>query len=252
MEQLSIQQKTRKKQAELLSMIKDVDVFFKESGVEYSLCGGTLLGAIREKGFIPWDDDIDIMVNRENYEKMQQAFTNWDNNKYALNRYLWIDRIQRREDSPGDLNAPTIDVFVMDNCPDNEALRIAKIALIALLQGMMKDTVEYKGKKLPFKVCLFLTHLLGAPISNKRKFQWFHNVSKIGNKNRTKYMTGYNDAFNLLKLQYPGNLMDELIEVDFEDTILPVTKEYDLYLTTQYGNYMIPPKEEDRVPAHVL
>lgn len=74
MKQLSHQYGTYEKQAELLSMIKDIDQLFAENDIQYSLCGGTLLGAVRENGFIPWDDDIDIMVERANYNKITSLF----------------------------------------------------------------------------------------------------------------------------------------------------------------------------------
>ncbi len=62
------------RQNELLNMLKDVDKILTGNGIAYSLCGGTLLGAIRHKGFIPWDDDVDIMLDRKNYKKMVDMF----------------------------------------------------------------------------------------------------------------------------------------------------------------------------------
>lgn len=62
------------RQNELLSMLKDVDKILTGNGIAYSLCGGTLLGAIRHKGFIPWNDDIDIILDRKNYKKMVDIF----------------------------------------------------------------------------------------------------------------------------------------------------------------------------------
>ena len=94
MNQLSRQYGTYEKQEALLSMIKDIDLLFTQNDISYSLCGGTLLGAVRENGFIPWDDDIDIMVNRRDYNKIVALFNSLgDSTNYCLRRYLWIDRI---------------------------------------------------------------------------------------------------------------------------------------------------------------
>ena len=64
----------KKYQSELLKMISDVFTFFDENGIAYSLSGGSILGAIRHKGFIPWDDDVDINIPRESYDKLFSLF----------------------------------------------------------------------------------------------------------------------------------------------------------------------------------
>ena len=232
-------------------MAKDVDRLLRAGGVEYSLCGGSLLGAIRESGFIPWDDDVDIMVDRVNYDRLRAIFAE-PRSGYCLRRHLWVDRIQRCDDRRGGLLAATIDIFVMDNCPDNAVLRRLKLLLIMTLQGMMKETGSFKDFSLPYRACLCITHLLGRPFSDETKFGWYQRVSRIGNGKRTRYLTGYNDLFKLLKLRYTNRLFDGIVYHAFEDTSLPITEEFDSYLTTQYGDYMKPPVEEDRVPEHVL
>ena len=253
MNQLSRQYGTYEKQAELLAMIKDIDQLFAENDIQYSLCGGTLLGAVRENGFIPWDDDIDIMVERANYNKITSLFEKIGGGyRYILKRHLWIDRIQRSDDSRKGIYATSIDIFIMDHCPDSHILRQIKILLIKILQGMMKQEQIYENHSLVYKACLWLTHLLGKPFSDERKFRWYQSVSQIGNNKETEYLTGYNDLFKLLKLRYTGHLFDKIVRHEFEDLILPITAEYDSYLRTQYGDYMTPPKESDRIPIHTL
>ena len=74
--ELSKKYGTYDRQIELLEMIKDIDRLFDMHDIKYSLCSGSLLGAIRENGFIPWDDDIDIMVDRDNFNKLISLFKN--------------------------------------------------------------------------------------------------------------------------------------------------------------------------------
>ena len=110
---------TLQRQKELFVMMKEIDAFCQKHSISYSLAGGSLLGAIRHNGFIPWDDDIDLMVDRKNLSKFLDAFYEFsDETPYFLNRYLWVYRIQEVNDTSAGLLRPTIDVFVFDHCPD--------------------------------------------------------------------------------------------------------------------------------------
>ncbi len=254
------------RQTELLQLLKDVDRLMSENGIRYSLCGGTLLGAIRHNGFIPWDDDLDIMCDRDNHEKLVQLFRqndgvvrlrteaagiNQEDSGLVLNRILWIYRIQREGDLRDGLNAATVDVLVMDHCPDNPVLRRLKVLAIRIMQGMMHERVNWKDHSFFMTVCLAVTWGFGRLFSQDFKFRLYHRISRIGNKRDTKFITGYNDYYSLLTLRYTGRLMDSFIPHSFEDTELPITAEYENYLITQYGDYMTPPKESDRVPIHL-
>lgn len=253
MNQISNKYGTYEKQMQLLDMIKDVDSILHNQGIIYSLSSGSLLGAVRENGFIPWDDDIDIMVDRENFDKIVDLFSRSnDHDKYVLKRYLWIERIQRKEDKKEGLLADTIDVFVMDNCPDDYFLYKIKILLIKVLQGMMKKDQNYSGQSLFNRIRLFITHLMGIPFKDEVKYNWYQKVSMIGNGKATKNMSGYNDLFKLLPLRYTNKLFKQIIYHPFENTMLPITSEYDSYLKTQYGDYMTPPPEKDRIPVHMI
>lgn len=254
------------RQKELLRMIKEVNSFLEESHIQYSVCGGTLLGAIRHNGFIPWDDDIDIMIDRPNYEKLVKLFKrnkgvirveglNEDGKKevteYTLFRKLWIYRIRKKEASEEEENILEIDVFVMDRCPDNVALRSLKVFVIRILQGMMHEKFSWKKGQFFMNLCLAFTYLFGKLFTGQFKFKMYQRVSQWGNNKKTRFVTGYNDYFNLLTLRYAGNLMDKMVNHEFETIMLPITAEYDNYLSTQYGDYMTPPKKEDRIPLHV-
>ena len=233
----------------LLEQMKAVHSFLKMNNIDYSLCGGSLLGAIREGGFIPWDDDIDIMVDRTNFEKMIKLKNCIPG--YKIVRYLWVYRIQSKEAREISLKTPSIDIFVFDNIPDNKAIYKLKVFIIKTLQGMLKKEIHYVGRPFYYKICLFLTHCMGKLISDNLKFLLYNCVSQIGNNKKTEWIACYNDLFKYLELKYNCNLFKEYQDCQFEDCMFMITKEYDHYLTTVYGDYMIPVKTSERIPQHV-
>lgn len=235
---------------ELLAMLKDFHNFCEQNNIKYSLCGGTLLGSIRHNGFIPWDDDIDVMLDRKNYEKLLNLANNL--NGYELKRILWIHRLQKiSQNSSSFTPPPTIDLFVVDNTPANSLKRKLNVFKLKILQGMMKEKINYKDFSLPYKICLWFTNLLGKLFTYNFKWKRYVAISKSANKKDCSSVSIYNDLFKYVSLQYPANLMKNLSLHKFEDTEFYITDEYDGYLTTVFGDYMTPPKEEDRIPAHL-
>ena len=128
---------TAERHAVLLEMMKDVHAFLEKHEIVYSMGCGSLLGAVRHNGFIPWDDDIDLILDRENYERVLQIFGECEG--YVLQRTLWIYRIQREEDrGVKNLTVPTIDLFVLDALPTSSLKRRYQLLRLRMMQGMMK------------------------------------------------------------------------------------------------------------------
>lgn len=236
-------------QEELLTLAKKFHVFCEENGIEYSLNSGSCLGAVRHKGFIPWDDDLDIMVNRENFDKLMGCLNNSD--ELDIHRELWVERIQNKNNIGSFKEVPTLDVFIVDKAPDSKLLLNIKAFILATLQGMMKTEHNYEGFSLKNKVLLITTRLLGMLVNDERKYKWYKKVSQIGNNKKAKYSHCTNSLFKSLKKLYPGDMMDNLIPARFEDIDSYIPQKYDEYLKIAYGDYMTLPKEEDRIPAHI-
>ena len=234
-------------QDELLGMMKDVHKFFEEKQIRYSLCGGSLLGAVRHEGFIPWDDDIDIMVDRENYNKIVASFHECPG--YVIKNDIWLYRIYRAGEAEN--YGAVIDIFVMDKTPKSKATQKIIMLCVRMLQGMLKEKIHYSKYSLKYRMCLFFTHVLGLPFSYVRKFKWYNAVSQLGKDDEAESISMYDDTFDAIGICYEPNTMDRLALHKFEDTEFYITELYDSYLTKRYGQYMIPVEERDRVPLHI-
>lgn len=234
---------------ELLSIMNDIHVFCVENDIKYSLCGGSLLGAIRHDGFIPWDDDMDIMLDRNNYEKLISLKHLLPN--YIVERELWVYRIRKKE--PLIINGfmPTIDIFVMDNSPKNFFVRKFKVFNIKILQGMMKKEKKYKMYSVFGKIAVFTTSMFGKFFTEKFKWKQYEKISRISNGKERVALTCYNDLYHLLNLRYDSKTMDVLIMHKFENLEFMITEKWHQYLTLQYGDYMTLPKEKYRIPEHL-
>ena len=243
-------------QQRLLELAKCFHSFCEKNMIRYSLSYGSLLGAIRHNGFIPWDDDLDVCVDRKNYNKLIDAIEKEKN--LCIERdtktTLWIDRVRLQSSVEGEGNGhyyPTLDIFVLDNAPQNRLVRSLKFLLILALQGMMKQRITLNKGSFGLKLCSIATFILGKVVPIKWKCSWYRSVSQIGNRREAKMLINYNGEYSDLNKSYPVDMMQSIVLHPFEDTFLPVVEDYDLCLTTQYGNYMVAPKEEDRIPRHV-
>ena len=236
-------------QKELLKLLKEFDKFCEEKNIKYSLAGGSLLGAIRHNGIIPWDDDLDIIADRDNYNRLLHEIKLSD--KFYLTRSIWIYRLCLKENANvAEIKRPTLDLFVFDNVPDNKIINGIKLSLIKVLQGMMKKNPSYEKYSFIYKVCVFLTSFLGKLLPYSTKFNLYHSISQIGNGRESKYVNCYNTMFIYLPLKYKNNLLKDLIRHRFDNIEASITAEYDHYLKNQYRDYMKLPKEEDRKPSH--
>ena len=256
-----------------LEMLKVLDDFCRRHDIEYMLDAGTLIGAIREHGFIPWDDDVDIIMTRDNWEKLDSLIRDElpdtmkmllpedlaENNKFYdyANRIIFTTTQRRDEDAKavfydGLLNHLWIDIFVYDNIPDNKVkahLRIAVQKILYALSLAYKDS-KFRQTNLGERIALLPFIAVGKLIPLKKICEWKRKWSvKDYNDNTKKYFVS-NYPPDWFNVWYDKDWYKEIIRVPFEDTELPVPSGYHEVLTVGYGDYMKRPDEKDRVSSH--
>lgn len=236
-----------------IPILNHIDELCRKYDIKYSISDGSLIGAIRHKGFVPWDDDIDISFDRSNYNKFLSVVERELDPDYILIRDMWVRRISRK-DNPLINSIPPegcIDLFVFDNVPDSKVKNKIKNLTIKMLQGMLKRKVFYEGFSIGHKCILFVTHYVGKLFPWKVKQIWFDRVSQWGNAHQTKQKARYCCSYRYISnIRYPADITDEYTDVEFEGKKYMSVKEWDSFLSIDYGDYMELPPEEKRIPKH--
>ena len=237
-------------QQKLLDLIKRFDQFCTAHAICYSLCDGSLLGAIRHNGFIPWDDDLDIIIDRNNLNKLRHA-KGLSAYGLAIEREYWIEKVRSTTGDDANGYQPTIDVFILDRAPKSKFHQQLKNLLIRSLQGMMKPAPHYAQYSWKNKILSFALYLLGRLFPADVKFWLYQKISMAYGGNRSPYCSCYNEPFHYVGILHKGPVMDSLERHPFEDTELPIIRGYHDFLTNIYGDYMTPPPVQEQKPLHM-
>jgi lipopolysaccharide cholinephosphotransferase len=231
-----------------------------KNNLDYFLVGGSLLGAIRHKGFIPWDDDIDIGMPRKDYEKMIES-CNFDlNRKYYIRSYrtsvpYWqvyakickhntVFLENNFHSLEEDVNGIFIDIFPYDNTIPISILQKFQNYLIIRLKNMICRKIEIKRN--------IRKNVLKNFIANFFSFKFLQSLQKnimtIFNIFRCQYIISWGGKYGISNETFLKTSFYPLINVPFEGKIYKAPKEWDLYLRKLYGdNYMEIPSTEKRM-----
>ena len=234
--------------AELIEQLRDIIAVCERHGIEYNLMCGTLLGAVRHQGIIPWDDDVDLLMTREEFEKFRLVYPKECDKRFELT-YLdtWTPRVMNRDPK---LAAAFTDFFILDRVPAPGIARKLWFLRLHLIQGMMKKNVDYSRFNLKNKILIFATHLMGLPFSMAQKARWYEKCSTTVKAGNDLCMS--NGAFELMMHIWHPEQFAEKIKVPFEGLDCLIPKKYDEVLTILFGpDYMTPPPENERVAKHL-
>lgn len=260
-------------QAKQLEMLKVFINICDKYNINYILVGGTALGAVRHKGFIPWDDDIDVGLLREDYERfLEVAPKELDKDKYFLQNFKSEPNFTYGFTKIRDNTTTYVENFFA-NHEINHGVWID----IFPIDGYTDKNIEpkkLKGRLRRFKFHIFMSYL-PALFRKVRRKTWFKDIllnivavifyplniahyhqkalDRMGKKyptdkatlvgNHLYYFTGKVEAL-------PPHIYKETIKVPFEDVEARIPKDYDTYLKCLYGDYMKLPPEEKRVGHH--
>lgn len=247
-----------------MELIAEVDRICKKCNIRYNMVGGTMLGAIRHKGYIPWDDDADIGFLREEYEKFREACkTELDHEKFYMQDlrdtkgYRWgYGKLRRRGTEFIRLNQEkmpygmgiSIDLMPFDNVPDGALAKRWHFLRCYIYRKFFwsrigKDTAKHWWQRLVFRLMDLVT--MEYLVANFSSFiEQCRQYGKTELVRILTFPTPKGEGF----FGYERRWYEELAEYPFEQMNLPGAEDYDGYLKVKYGSYMeLPPENKRKV-----
>lgn len=238
-----------------LDLLHTLDAVCKKHNIHYSLFAGTALGAVRHQGFIPWDDDVDVVMLRPEYERfLCVAAQEIDTDKYFLQSEfsphwpMFFSKLRAQNTTyleryhPRDWQTNMgiyIDIFPCDNLSDHPFVRRLQFAASKVVIAKSLCRRGYSTNSLGKKVFMVFCRLLP-----NRPFLTLAQMKRHG---ETKMVhTFFGGARSYAKNVFPRFWLQNTADMPFEDGFFPVTQQYDALLRTLYGNYMQLPSVEER------
>ncbi len=257
-----------------LKILKEIDRICRKYKIRYMLDAGTLLGAVRHQGFIPWDDDADIAFTRSNYNAFMKvarrelpdtmelvtpdsfrggkAFYDFTARIIYKNSQMH-DNTEEMQYYDGKLNHLWVDLFTIDELPQkkwaaNITLLMHKV--IYLLSMGHRHHLDFAKYSPFYKAAVGVVSTIGHIVPMKWLFRLQQMVAVKDWKDRSnlRYYSNYQPDYLYVTLQ--KEWCDDVVDLDFCDTKLMAPKHWHEVLTWIYGEYMTLPPKEKRVPAH--
>ena len=237
-----------------------------ENHINYYLTGGTLIGAIRHNGFIPWDDDIDVAMARNDYEKFLSICEPMLDTDYKLVNWRNSDDIavpfsklvikgthfkEKYSSNTGVNDCVFIDIFPIDCSPENiwkQKIQWCKCWIIR------KIVLKRFGFKISHNKCIETLYSILAIISKVRSLKYwkikFEKNARKYNSEEAQALVNYCGAYNLKRETFPREYVRNFTIHVFEDYKFSIPCEYDALLRNNYGDYMKLPPVEDQEGRH--
>lgn len=251
--------------------LKELDtlVYFKEfcnkNNLLFYLCGGCCIGSLRTGGFIPWDDDIDILMPRADYEKLYKL---WDNDKQERFKLLRTDEkiftgnifttIVDTETTcvkanQAHLDIPfgiMMDIFPIDGCPKGKFKRTMQKLNAMIYSLFLAQIVPENHGGIMALGSKFLLSIVRSPKAREKKWR---NAERRMSKYKIadcEYITELCEGVHSMQPEYPKEWFASAVYREFEGLQMPIPVGYDPYLKKAFGDYMKLPPEDKQKPHH--
>ncbi|MCI8514966.1 MAG: LicD family protein [Lachnospiraceae bacterium] len=248
----------RRLQTVQLEMLTEVDRICKKCGIQYNIIAGTLLGAVRHGGYIPWDDDADVAFLRPEYEKFRKACrTELDTERFYFQDhrntkgYRWgYGKLRRKgtvflrenQEHMPYKQGVFIDIFPLDGVPDNYYLRSLKNLECFCVRKILWSKVGKVQESCFWKRQIYKWL---DKIPEKSVFFYYHRMIRQAGRRKTRMVRILMYPTPNQEYGYYRNWYENGTDLEFEGKIFRGIKDYDSYLSFKFGNYMeLPPIEE--------
>lgn len=253
---LSIEE-TRKMQLKGLEMALFFDEFCKKHHLTWYFCGGCCIGTLRNKGFIPWDDDVDVFMPRKDYEKLKRIWKNTPEysiqyttkNYLTQNQFLTIcannTTFIKTYQKDLDINhGIVLDVLPLDGCPTGFKRKCQKFWALLYSLFIVGKAPDNHGKA----VNLVGSAVLGIFKGKKVRYKIWRFCEKQMTKypiEKCDYITELCSGPHYMQNEYPKSCFDHAVRMEFEGHQMAMPSGYDTYLRMAFGDYWkLPPKEK--------
>ena len=252
----------RQLQLKCLEIFDIVEKICKENNIMYSLCGGSVVGAHLYNGILPWDDDIDLMMTRENYNRFLKiaetslpkgfSLINYNNSTNPEGLNICFTKIVNDNTTlvqkSGNVWGVFIDIDVYDKVPEGP-LKEIDIYLCKRLLTMDIGKLQKKGLKNVFR-----NIALNTLLSDKRKFLKFFQIvveflGNISHHYTYRELFGAYQYYNLLP--YKASIFENYTTIEFEGRTVMIVRDYIDYLQTRYNRTDFQEPKEKQIPPHL-
>ena len=255
-------------QLKSLEILLYFDSFCKEHALRYYLAGGTRIGALRNKGFIPWDEDIDVHMPRPDYERITKLWPRYaDTKKFSFcrtdrkrnfhhhaasimdNDTTYIMKRNLNEDIPQGI---LMDVIPLDGCPKGWIWQLIQLfwASVFAIYNVQRLPENQGGTLMRAATGLALT-LVRKPSLRYRIWKKAEREMAKYEFDVSPYVKELVAPFKSMFIRYPGKGFTDCRYVEFEGRSFPVHRYYREYLKNGFGDYLKLPPEEKRVPKGI-